>query len=177
MADLSRLSRAIRLAQEIHSNQTDKLGVLYIYHVLDVAKRVKHYGEDFEIVGLLHDAVEDAPQDRPLTSDEVEEQFGIAVGSGVDGMTRREGEDYYAEYLPRLISNPIAKAVKIADASHNISKAHLIADPKEQRHLRNKYAAALEVLGVDPIKAEVSLVFLESQKFTGWTEKREGIPE
>ena len=86
-------------------------------------------------------------------------------------MTRREGEEYYTEYLPRLISNHIAKIVKIADSSHNISKAHLISDPKEQENLRNKYSAALDSLGVDPIQAEVPLVFSENPDFTGWTEK------
>jgi len=61
--------------------------------------------------------------------------------------------------------------VKIADASHNLSKAHLITDPTEQEQLRNKYASALEFLGVDPIQAEVPLVFCENLDFTGWIEK------
>ena len=164
-----RLTRARYLAEEIQRGQTDKLKIPYIYHVLDVAKRVKHLGEEIEIVGLLHDAVEDAPPDRRLTLDEIEMKFGKDVRDGVDGMTKREGEEYYTEYLPRLISNHIAQIVKIADSSHNISKAHLIPELKEQEKLRNKYAAALEVLGVDPIQAEVPLVFSEGPDFTGWT--------
>jgi len=171
METSERLARARNAAEETHRGQTDKLEVAYIFHVLDVAKRVKNLGQDFEIVGLLHDAVEDAPPDRPLTLDRIEAQFGETVRYGVDGMTRREGEEYHTEYLPRVRSNYIARAVKIADASHNISKAHLITDPTEQEQLRNKYASALEFLGVDPIQAEVPLVFWENLDFTGWIEK------
>ena len=61
METSDRLTQARKLAEEMHRGQTDKLGVPYIYHVLDVANRVKNLGEDIEIVGLLHDAVEDAP--------------------------------------------------------------------------------------------------------------------
>ena len=171
METSERLARARYVAEETHRSQTDKLEVAYIYHVLDVAKRVKHLGQDFEIVGLLHDAVEDAPLDRPLTLDDIEAQFGETVRHGVDGMTKREGEEYHTEYLPRVRSNYIARAVKIADASHNISKTHLITDLREQEQLRNKYASALEFLGVDPIRAEVPLVFSESPDFAGWIEK------
>ena len=60
----------------------------------------------------------------------------------------------------------------LTDASHNISKAHLISEPNEQERLRNKYAAVLRGLGIDPLQADVPLVFLESQEFTGWTEMK-----
>jgi len=160
--------------QNIRSDTQPSPEIPYIYHVLDVAERVKHLGGDFEIVGLLHDSVEDAPHDRPLALDDIEARFGKAVRDGVDGMTKREGEEYHTQHLRRVMTNHIAKAVKIADASHNISKAHLISDPKEQGRLRHKYGEALGALGVDPIQAEVPLVFLESQEFTGWTEEEGG---
>lgn len=86
MPTSDRLTQARHLAEEIHRRQTDKLGVPYIFHVLDVAKRVKHLGKDVEIVGLLPDAVEDAPHDCPLTLDEIEIKFGKAVRDGVDAM-------------------------------------------------------------------------------------------
>ena len=127
MENPTRMTQARNLAEEVHKYQTDKLEIPYIYHVLDVAKRVQHLGEDFEIVGLLHDSVEDSP----LTLDDIELQFGKAVRNAVDGMTKREGEDYHTEYILRVLSNPISKEVKIADASHNISKAHLISEPKD----------------------------------------------
>jgi hypothetical protein len=168
-----RIAAARALAGEIHHGQRDKGGRPYIYHVLDVARRVADRGADFEIVALLHDAVEDAPAHRPLSFAEIEQHYGAAVSAGVDAMTKRSSpskEDYLEDYLPRLAADPIGKVVKIADASHNISKAHLIADESEQKRLRTKYATALSYLGADPAEAERPIVFVETESFTGWRE-------
>ena len=166
-----RLREARKLAEEIHGQQVDKGDHPYMAHVIDVAKRVAHMGEDFEIVGLLHDAVEDAPPERQASLlNEIGEKFGQIVRDGVDGMTKRtfpKKEDYTTEYLPRVAENSIAKAVKIADASHNLSKAHLILDLVQQMRLRKKYTKALEYLGVDPIAAERPIIFVEDE--SGWS--------
>jgi hypothetical protein len=37
----------------------------------------------------------------------------------------------FADYLPRVKNNKIAKEVKIADSSHNLSKAYLLDDEPE----------------------------------------------
>jgi (p)ppGpp synthase/HD superfamily hydrolase len=165
-----RVSEARALAMEIHHGQTDKGNNPYIYHVLDVVSRVAHLGPDYEIVGFLHDAVEDAPDHRPLTFAEIEQRFGPIVCAGVDAMTKQKTEDYHTDYLPRVASDPIGKVVKVADASHNISKAHLITDEALQKQLRAKYTEALEFLGADPIAAEVPLHFVRTANFTGWRE-------
>ena len=87
------IAAATALAEEIHQGQTDKGENPYIYHVLDVAKRVAHLGQNYEIVALLHDAVEDAPDHRPLSLDDIGQRFGSTVREGVDAMTKRKGED------------------------------------------------------------------------------------
>ncbi|MEE1569504.1 MAG: guanosine-3',5'-bis(diphosphate) 3'-pyrophosphohydrolase, partial [Alphaproteobacteria bacterium] len=51
--------KADKLAEELHEGQTDKLGNPYIDHIRDVADRVSSLGENYVIVGLLHDSVED----------------------------------------------------------------------------------------------------------------------
>jgi len=103
-----RIKEARALAEEIHGQQVDKGGHPYMAHVLDVAKRVAPLGEDYEIVGLLHDAVEDAPPERQASLlNEIGEKFGQIVRDGVDGMTKRtlpKKEDYKTEYLPRVAS-------------------------------------------------------------------------
>jgi (p)ppGpp synthase/HD superfamily hydrolase len=167
-----RVSEARALAMEIHHGQTDKGNNPYIYHVLDVVRRVANLGPEYEIVAFLHDAVEDAPDHRPLTFAEIEQRFGSAVRAGVDAMTKQKSEDYHADYLPRVASDPIGKVVKIADASHNISKAHLITDETLQKRLRAKYTVALEFLGADPIAAEAPLHFVRTSDFTGWRDEQ-----
>ena len=96
------------------------------------------------------------------------------VRNGVDGMTKRtmpKKEDYKTEYLSRVAANPIAKVVKIADASHNLSKAHLILDQVQPKRLRKKYTHALQYLDVDPIEAERPIAFVWQGDLGCWKEK------
>ena len=74
-------------------------------------------------------------------------------------MTKNSGEDYFQDYLPRLKENKIAVQVKIADSSHNLSKAHLIEGTTLQYKLRNKYIKVLNELGVDGKSCEEPLVY------------------
>ena len=167
-----RVESARQLAIEIHQNQFDKSGYPYLCHVLDVAQRVAHLGEDYEVVGLLHDAVEDAPpaqQDSILKR--IHKEFGSEVREGVINITKRKGptsEDYFTAYLPRLVTNPLSKAVKIADASHNISKAHLIENQGDRDRLRKKYTAVLTYLGEDPVKAYQPIIFANEGNLGRW---------
>ena len=62
-----------------------------------------------------------------------------------------------------MITSDIARSVKIADSSHNLSKAHLIEDEALQEKLRNKYIQVLDYLGVDGKSCEKPLVFQENQ--------------
>ena len=158
-----RIDAARKLAEEYHAGQTDKLGVPYIAHVEDIARRVSYLGEDFEIVGLLHDAIEDTS----LTADEVESRFGEAVRTAVFAMTKGDDEDYFDDYLPRVLSNELARAVKRADSSHNLSKVHLLDDPATQERLRAKYVRVLRALGENPSACEIPIVYDDGEK--RWT--------
>ena len=55
----STIIKAKEIALRVHGNLRDKKGYPYMAHILDVALRVTHLGETFEVVGLLHDAIED----------------------------------------------------------------------------------------------------------------------
>jgi len=139
-------------------------------HIFDVASRVAHLGESYEIVGLLHDAIEDAEpaEFRGKVIAEIKASFGDELYGSIDAMTKRSGEDYFAHYLPRLKGNKIALQVKIADASHNLSKAHLIDDVKLQDKLREKYIKVLDELGENGALCETPLIFENGS----WVENR-----
>lgn len=102
------------MALAAHEGQLDKAGAPYIDHVAWVAQAVKEYGQDAQIVGLLHDAVEDGGANLA----EIRWNFGDAVANAVDAISRRDGENYSA-YLQRVARNRIAYQVKIADMKHN----------------------------------------------------------
>lgn len=159
---LALLDQAKALAIQKHDGQTDKLNVPYIHHIEDVARRVAHLGPDVEIVAWLHDIVEDTD----VTLDQLECRFGPSVRASVDAMTRRLGQSYFDDYLPRLQTDAAAVAVKIADASHNWGKAHLLraTEPKRARYFEEKYKAVLERLGADLTTLPETLVF----ENTGW---------
>ena len=76
---------------------------------MDVASRVSELGESYEIVGLLHDAIEDAYnyKAREEVKSLINSHFDIEVIDAINAMTKSENEDYFLDYLPRLKKNKI----------------------------------------------------------------------
>lgn len=140
----SLLQSAKSLAHEAHANQTDKLGRPYIFHVEDVAQRVSHLGTEYETAAWLHDIVEDTP----ITIDDLIARFGGDIAAAVDAITRNTGEGYFADYIPRVASHHIAKAVKLADATHNKEKLSELeaTDPKTAKSLLKRYERVIAIL-------------------------------
>lgn len=157
----SLFDKAKIIAEKVHANQVDKKGYPYMAHVIDIASRVSHLGESYQIVGLLHDALEDAKSIsfRSEITKEIESTFDIEIINAIKAMTKVSGEDYFKSYLPRLRNDKIAIKVKIADSSHNLSKAHLIEDRVFQNKLREKYIKVLDVLGEDGLRREKPIIF------------------
>ena len=157
----------------MHSSQTDKKGYPYVAHINDVARRVQEFGDEYIIVALLHDAIEDAVDHKDGKKfqeeiiNEIKETYNREVVQAINVMTKSSGDDYFADYLPRVKNNKIAKEVKIADSSHNLSKAHLLDDePELQEKLRQKYISVLDELGVDGISCEKPIIFKDGK----WSE-------
>jgi predicted metal-dependent TIM-barrel fold hydrolase len=59
-----------------------------------------------------------------------------SVIEAVDAITKRQGESYH-DYIERLIQNPIALAVKIADIKHNVDLSR-IPNPTKKDIQRTK---------------------------------------
>ena len=167
------ISKARKIAERVHNAQTDKKGYPYMAHINDVAKRVQSMGDEYIIVALLHDAIEDAVDHddgekfQEEIINEISETFSHEIVDAINVITKSSADDYFSDYLPRVKNNRIAKEVKIADSSHNLSKAHLLDDePKLQEKLRNKYIRVLNELGVDGKSCEKPIVFKDG-KWTG----------
>ena len=114
------------------------IGEAYIGHPLRVACRVaKMGGGDLAQAGaLLHDAFEDTKLNRTKLK-----KLGVPrdVLDLVSILTHSPQEDYFLDYLARVVENPIAKLIKIADILDNLSD-----DPTEKQI--EKYAKALLLL-------------------------------
>ena len=119
------LEEAIRIAVEAHRGQTDKAGAPYILHPLLVWGRC--FPERVILVVVLNVFV--------LYTDWTLEQLGARgfsddVLAAVDCLTRREAETYEA-FIERVRTNPVARAVKLADLEDNMD-IHRIGELTER---------------------------------------------
>ncbi len=135
----SPVDRAYLLASKYHALQFDKVGVPYIEHPLAVASRVQ--SEEAKTVALLHDTLEDTA----LPSAVLEKHFSPAVVAAVRLLTRPEGEDYF-DYVRRVKQNPLARAVKLADLSHNSDLSRFKSVTEWDLKRNEKYKKAMEIL-------------------------------
>lgn len=138
------LEAALVLAAKVHAGMVDKGGEPYILHPLRLALRLEE--DDERIVALLHDVLEQAEKagDADGVRGELEE-YGSTISAAVECLTRRPREDYDV-YIARVRTNPLARAVKVADLYDNLDPRRLkvLTSGDLQRVL--KYHQALRVL-------------------------------
>lgn len=131
--------KAMRIAYEAHHLQVDKTNVPYIYHPIMVASMQKD--EITTTIALLHDVVEDTS----ITLDDLAKEFPDEVIEALALLTHEKNEDYFS-YVEHIKNNPYAKAVKLADLTHNSDTTRLeVIDEKAQKRLA-KYQKAIQLL-------------------------------
>jgi (p)ppGpp synthase/HD superfamily hydrolase len=143
-AIVANLERAIEIATKAHEDQERFDGSPYIEHPLRVMKfvAVQGHSERAQIVGVLHDAVEDSE----LTFTELRnEGFKDDVINPLELLTKEPGMDYDL-YIQRLSVNACARAVKRADLFDNMDLTGL-NNPSKRRIVNiEKYGRALVYL-------------------------------
>lgn len=142
------LERAIQIATEAHAGQTRFDGSPYIEHPLRVMRTVQNQGhsERAQIVGVLHDTVEDTD----VTFESLRaEGFDNLIIHPLELLTKQEGDDYEL-YVQRLSVNACARAVKKADLFDNLDLTGL-ENPSKRRIMNiEKYGKALLYLARFP---------------------------
>lgn len=131
---------AMKLCFEKHKNQVDKCGLPYPFHPFHVAESMTD--EETTCVALLHDILEDTDTTR---EDLIALGFTPAIVKAVCMMTH-DDDTPYLEYVQRLKANPIARAVKIADLTHNSDLTRLDHVTEKDLLRAEKYKKALEIL-------------------------------
>jgi (p)ppGpp synthase/HD superfamily hydrolase len=122
-----RIEQAIRASAILHKNQVRKGDIPYPYvtHTFGVAMIVSDYTDKEEVIigALLHDTLEDTD----YTRDELLEDFGGAVLTLVENVTRPAGEpgaswlDMKKQYSKQLRDAPHdALIIAAADKIHNM---------------------------------------------------------
>lgn len=136
------LAKAIKIASDAHLNQVDRGGYPYILHSLWVMHKVRHLGEDYMIVAILHDVIEDTE----ITLDDlVTADFNNSVLYALDLLTHKPNVSYM-DYILNLAHNNLAREVKLRDLEHNskITRLKGLRDKDFQR--LQKYQIAYEYL-------------------------------
>ncbi len=137
---MSNLQRALEIAVESHKNQKQKDGTPYALHPIRLSMSLQT--EEEKIVAMLHDVVEDTDW---TFEDLVGEGFSEHVIEALRLLTHTDGSPY-EEYIERLSSNTLAKAVKKADLTDNMDLKR-IPEPTEKDFARlQKYHLAWTVL-------------------------------
>ena len=127
-ADGTLICRAFNFAYQLHEGQTRKSGEPYIAHPIAVASLLRDLGGDSVTIaaGFLHDVVEDTE----VTSEEIEEMFGVQVRLLVEGVTKlskfnfsstteRQAENFRRMFLAMATDIRVI-VVKLSDRLHNM---------------------------------------------------------
>jgi (p)ppGpp synthase/HD superfamily hydrolase len=94
----------------------DKGGVPYVLHCLKVMHYLKSDDEELMCIALGHDLVEDR---KNITYAHLRELgFSERVIAGIAAVTKVPGETH-EEYMAKIMANPDAVRVKLADLRHN----------------------------------------------------------
>lgn len=164
------IEKALAMALRAHAGQIDKAGQPYILHPLRVAAK---FGDKelLYVIALLHDVVEDTfGKPNEITISEILSEFGGMVAEAVECLTRREvgmlylainmsltpwswdikradkKEVYLMEFIPRVATNAVAIAVKIADIHDNLDPRRMLALNDEEIGRLKRYYRALKFL-------------------------------
>ena len=141
MTPMDEAWRGLKMPQEAREFATQAHGEQmygdepYMTHVEDVASGFTD--PHLQRIAYLHDVVEDTG----IGLDEIHERFGSDVGSAIDALTRREGEQYF-DFIHRVNQHPEAKQVKLADLHANLKR-----QPHES--LAQRYNKAIGILRGD----------------------------
>ncbi|MBR2336041.1 MAG: GTP pyrophosphokinase [Clostridia bacterium] len=132
--------KALKLCFEAHKDQIDKSGMPYVFHPFHLAEQMKD--EETTIVALLHDVIEDTD----YTYDDLRKLgFNKQIISALELMTHDDNVPYM-EYVAAIKTNPIARAVKIADLRHNSDLSRIdVVTPRDMERAE-KYKKAIELL-------------------------------
>ena len=137
------------LALAAHGDQMYATKPYFTGHVEPVASLLAPYGEHAQMVGLLHDVVEDTD----VTLDDLRAR-GVPeeVVEGVEGMTKRPGETKQEAALRARDTCRLSRLGKLADNTANRLGLEELAktDPEKAARIRPKYEEIRVLLVTDP---------------------------
>ena len=146
--DVERIRQAALFAIDAHAGQKRTSGEDYVNHTFAVAAIVHELGLDADVViaALLHDSVEDTA----VTLAQIKEIFGADVSTLVDGVTRMEVIQEFADHLGgksqqdakaeslrkmmlAMVDDVRVVLIKLCDRLHNMRTLGAVNPEKQKR--------------------------------------------
>lgn len=164
-ADRELIRRAYDFANTAHTGQTRLSGEPYIVHPLETARLLAVMNLDASTVAaaLLHDVVDDTP----VTSKEIEREFGPEITFMVEGVTKLgkfkyRGVERQVENLRKMFL-AMAKdirvvLIKLADRLHNLRTLGSVPERKQKRIALESmeiYAPLADRLGIFKLRGDL----------------------
>ena len=143
-----KLSLAAEVAEKYHAGMTDKAGKPYMCHLTSVSNAVLPLGEDYAVVGMLHDTLEDTE----MTKETLSSLLGKEVADAVSLLTH-DDKVPYLDYVRgvKKSGNPLAIAVKKADLRNNMDLTRLPNVTDKDLKRVEKYKKAYAILTGDEV--------------------------
>jgi ppGpp synthetase/RelA/SpoT-type nucleotidyltranferase len=135
-------ARAAQIAAVAHAGDVDRAGRPYLEHIHAVADSLE--GDELKTIGLLHDLVEDHPEEYSFDRLR-DEGFGDRVVTALQHLTRYEGDNYW-DYLRRVADDELAVEVKLADLASNSDRSRIPHPTLADETRWAKYARGIDYL-------------------------------
>lgn len=190
--EIARIERAAEFAISAHHGQKRTSGEDYVNHTFAVAAIVHELGLDSDVViaALLHDSVEDTQ----VTLEQLEQEFGVDVARLVDGVTKMEviqefadhkggksSQDAKAENLRKMmlamVDDVRVVLIKLCDRLHNMRTLGAV-NPEKQKRVASEtleiFSPLANRLGVWQIKWELedlAFRYIEPEIYKGIAKK------
>ena len=132
------LNRALHIAVEAFLQQVDKMGAFYLRHVFRVVERCAT--QDAKIVAALHDVLEDHADLYPR--ERLEGLFPPHILRGLECVTKSHEDEPYYDFISRVLENPLAMEVKLADLEDNLDVRRLLEVTAQGAARISKYLEA-----------------------------------
>lgn len=95
-------------------------------HAMRVSVLASGYGSDYELIGLLHDIIED--------TDTTLDELPVDTREDIDILTRKNSETYF-EYIDRIVnSNKRAIIIKCCDIYDHLQCVDTLTDSLKKRY-------------------------------------------
>jgi (p)ppGpp synthase/HD superfamily hydrolase len=158
---MSTLQRAIEIAVTAHNGQVDKAGAPYVLHPLRVMHSLRAESIETQIVGVLHDVVEDC--DGWTFERLGSEGFSAEVIEALRAVTKLPEEEHaqesattpeekfaaYEAFVLRAAKNAIGRRVKLADLQDNCDLSRIAESSAKDYARIERYERAIARLASD----------------------------